>query len=262
VTSEDKTVKEIMAEEVRYGKHNNLKYQVFSVSEQLVKDLHECVILSGGSGSRSVVIDTKDYVYAGHLIKAENKSPLHVLNISSNKSIWLHKDVSIDKFKHDGNIYCLKTTHGSFYMERKGKAFWTGNCDGSPTVSLKNASHVVTALKFQGKDVIGEATIFDDPGPAGTIAGRCLGALIRNNCTVGISSRGYGAVSEGYEGVTVSEYNLVTFDCVHNPSTQKAFIQSVNEGADFKRQLQLALEKEQFINELRADFSSMLNRKQ
>lgn len=133
--------------------------------------------------------------------------------------------------------------------------------DQSPTVSLKNVSHVITSLRFSGKEVIGEAIVFDDPGPAGTPAGRLLGALIRNNCTVGISSRGYGAVSEGYEGTTVDEYKLVTFDCVHDPSTQKAFIQPVTEGADFKRQLKQALEREALLKELRSEFSTMLLKK-
>ena len=134
--------------------------------------------------------------------------------------------------------------------------------DQSPTVSLKNVSHVVTNLKFSGKDVIGEAVVFDDPGPAGTPAGRLLGALIRNNCTVGISSRGYGSVTNGYEGTVVEEYKLVTFDCVHDPSTHKAFIQPVNEGIDYQKQLKAALEREKFINDLRTDFSTMLLNKQ
>jgi hypothetical protein len=134
--------------------------------------------------------------------------------------------------------------------------------DQSPTVSLKNVSHVVTNLKFSGKDVIGEAVVFDDPGPAGTPAGRLLGALIRNNCTVGISSRGYGSVANGYEGTVVEEYKLVTFDCVHDPSTHKAFVQPVNEGIDYQRQLKAALEREKFIKDLRTDFSTMLLNKQ
>ena len=133
--------------------------------------------------------------------------------------------------------------------------------DQSPTVSLKNVSHVVTTLKFAGKDVIGEAVVFDDPGPAGTPSGRLLGALIRNNCTVGISSRGFGAVSESYDSTVVDEYKLVTFDCVHDPSTQNAFIQQVNEGTDFKRQMILAAERNNFIESLRTEFSNMLAKK-
>lgn len=133
--------------------------------------------------------------------------------------------------------------------------------DQSPTVSLKNVSHVVTNLKFQGKDMIGEAIVFDDPGPAGTPAGRLLGALIRNNCTVGISSRGYGSVSNGFDGTIVEEYKLVTFDCVHDPSTQKAYIQPVNENRSLKQQIEDELRKQELINYLRTEFSDMLFKK-
>ena len=133
--------------------------------------------------------------------------------------------------------------------------------DQSPTISLRNVSHVITDLKFSGKDVIGEAIVFDDPGPSGTPSGRLLGALMRNNCTIGISSRGYGSVSENYEGTIVDEYKLCTFDAVQDPSTQKAFIQPVNEGVDFKKQIELALERKNFMDSLRNDFSKMIGNK-
>ena len=262
IVKDDKTIKETIAKEFRAGKvRKNIVYQIFSTSKTLISDLHECLVLSGGSGSLTVIETTEDYMFADHIIKAENKVPLHLLTISSTNNIWLCHRTNINKFHHEGNIYCLTTTHGNFYMEQNGKAFWTGNCDGTPTVELKNVSHVVTSLKFSGKDVIGEAIVFDDPGPSGTPCGRLLGALIRNNCTVGISSRGYGATSEGYEGTIVDEYKLVTFDCVHNPSTQKAFVQLVNEGKDFKLQLEKALERERYINELKSEISSLFSTK-
>jgi hypothetical protein len=129
--------------------------------------------------------------------------------------------------------------------------------DGNPTVSLKNVSHVVSTLNFSGKDLLGEAIVFDDPGPAGTPAGRLLGALIRNNCTVGISSRGLGALSKGYStGDVVNEYKLITFDCVHDPSTQQAYVKAVNESRNYTRSLQDAIqfnrEAEQFKESIRA----------
>ncbi len=132
--------------------------------------------------------------------------------------------------------------------------------DQSPIVSLKNASHVVTSLKFQGKDMIGEALVFDDPGPAGTPGGRILGALIRNNCTVGISSRGYGSVTENYDGTVVDQYKLVTFDAVNDPSTQKAFLEPVNENIDFNTQIRLEVQRKELLDSLRSEFSSMFKK--
>lgn len=133
--------------------------------------------------------------------------------------------------------------------------------DQSPTVSLKNVSHVITSLKFSDKDVIGEAVVFDDPGPAGTPAGRLLGALIRNNCTVGISSRGYGSVASSNDGTIVEEYKLVTFDCVHDPSTHNAFIQPVNESKNLQVQIEYELKRRELLDSIRSDFRAMLKHK-
>lgn len=133
--------------------------------------------------------------------------------------------------------------------------------DQSPTVSLKNVSHVITSLRFNGNDLIGEAVVFDDPGSSGTPGGRLLGALIRNNCTVGISSRGYGSVGSDYSGTSVvDEYVLKTFDMVQDPSTHKAFIEPVNEGMDFKRKLQEALEQREFSEYLRNEIPSLFRK--
>ena len=131
--------------------------------------------------------------------------------------------------------------------------------DGSPTVSLKNVSHVITALNFSGKDLLGEAIVFDDPGPAGTPQGRILGALIRNNCTVGISSRGLGSLSKGYStGDVVNEYKLVTFDVVADPSTQKAYVQAVNESKNYGRSIKDALDYNREVEQFKEHIRSIL----
>lgn len=134
--------------------------------------------------------------------------------------------------------------------------------DGNPTVSLKNVSHVVSALNFSGKDLLGEAIVFDDPGPAGTPSGRLLGALIRNNCTVGISSRGLGALSKGYStGDVVNEYKLITFDCVHDPSTQQAYVHAVNEAKNYGRSIQQAIEDERAVEQFKEHIRTILLKK-
>jgi hypothetical protein len=134
--------------------------------------------------------------------------------------------------------------------------------DGTPTVSLKNVSHVISALNFSGKDLLGEAIVFDDPGPAGTPAGRLLGALIRNNCTVGISSRGLGALSKGYStGDVVNEYKLITFDCVHDPSTQQAYVRAVNESKNYGRSIQDALAHNREVEQFKEHIREILLRK-
>lgn len=131
--------------------------------------------------------------------------------------------------------------------------------DQSPTVQLKNVSHVVTTLKFMGNDLIGEAIVFDDPGPAGTPSGRLLGALIRNNCTVGISSRGLGALDKSnYEGDVVQEYKLVTFDCVQDPSTHQAYVQAIAESRNHGDAIQKALQNKKVLDYLKSEIKSIV----
>lgn len=132
--------------------------------------------------------------------------------------------------------------------------------DQNPTVSLKNVSHVITNLRFMGNDLLGEAVVFDDPGPAGTPQGRILGSLIRNNCTVGISSRGLGAVKQGgmsYDTI-VQEYKLITFDCVHDPSTHNAYVEAVNESRNYAKSIQDALDEQAFFDSFRNDIRQIL----
>jgi len=85
-------------------------------------------------------------------------------------------------------------------------------------VKLSNASHIITNLRFEGKDVIGEAEILSTP------AGKVVEALIRDGIKIGISSRGMGTLSEGKGHKIVNEdFKLLTFDIVADPSTRGAY---------------------------------------
>jgi hypothetical protein len=86
-------------------------------------------------------------------------------------------------------------------------------------VNLKNVSHKINKIYWDGDDVMGDVEILNDPEfPAGRIAA----GLLRRKIPVGISSRGMGSVTEGREGiVTVNDdFNLLTFDLVSFESTQ------------------------------------------
>jgi|TARA_R110000868_G_scaffold103107_7_gene284008 hypothetical protein len=96
----------------------------------------------------------------------------------------------------------------------------------SAIVELKNTSHIVRSVEWKGDDVIGTVEILNTP--AGTI----LQEIIKAGCTVGISSRGMGSVKQiGEETVAVeSDFDLICWDFVSNPSTQGAFLSPKNEG--------------------------------
>jgi hypothetical protein len=86
-------------------------------------------------------------------------------------------------------------------------------------INLKNVSHIVTDVWWNGKDVMGKLKILDTP------AGNILKSLISNGVTLGISSRALGSVKES-QGKTIVEddLQLICFDIVSEPSTKGAFL--------------------------------------
>jgi hypothetical protein len=86
-------------------------------------------------------------------------------------------------------------------------------------INLKNASHMVTDVWFEGKSVMGKVQVLDTP------SGNILRSLVSSGVKLGISSRGMGSVSES-QGSTVVEddFQLICFDFVSEPSTPNAFM--------------------------------------
>ena len=92
-------------------------------------------------------------------------------------------------------------------------------------VNLKNASHMVTDIWWNGNDVMGKAKILNTP------SGQILKALVESGVKLGISSRGLGSVREN-RGQTIVEddFNLICFDFVSDPSTTGAFMMKESKG--------------------------------
>ena len=86
-------------------------------------------------------------------------------------------------------------------------------------VNLKNASHMVTNIWWDGDDVMGKVRVLNTP------SGQCLRSLVESGVKLGISSRGLGTVSEknGVSEVN-DDFQLICFDFVSEPSTPGAFM--------------------------------------
>jgi hypothetical protein len=117
------------------------------------------------------------------------------------------------------------------YMEefvKNGNAFGELDHPESPVVSLKNASHVVKDLWWDGDDLMGRVELLNTP------AGNIVKEIIKAGHTIGISSRGTGSVQQTNEGTleVQPDFELVCWDFVSNPSTHGAFMNpvSLNEG--------------------------------
>ena len=94
----------------------------------------------------------------------------------------------------------------------------------SSVINLKNVSHNIVKLWWDGKNLYGDIEIL--PTPSGNI----LRQLFENNITVGISSRAMGTVSPIGEGLVQVEddLELICWDFVSTPSTFGAYVKPVN----------------------------------
>ena len=109
-----------------------------------------------------------------------------------------------------------------------GNAYGELDHPESAVVSLKNASHVVKDLWWNGDDLMGKVELLNTP------AGNIVKEIVKAGHTIGISSRGTGSVQQTNEGYleVQSDFELVCWDFVSNPSTHGAFMNpvSLNEG--------------------------------
>ena len=93
----------------------------------------------------------------------------------------------------------------------------------SSVINLKNVSHNIIKLWWDGKDLYGDIEIL--PTPSGNI----LRELFKNNITVGISSRAMGTTTPIGEGLVQVEddLELICWDFVSTPSTYGAYVRPV-----------------------------------
>ena len=109
-----------------------------------------------------------------------------------------------------------------------GNAYGELDHPESAIVSLKNASHVVKELWWNGDDLMGKVELLNTP------SGNIVKEILKGGHTIGISSRGTGSVTQTNEGTLMvqPDFELVCWDFVSNPSTQGAFMNpiSLNEG--------------------------------
>ena len=76
------------------------------------------------------------------------------------------------------------------YINEKRAFGELGHPDGSLTVNLERASHMITALYPDGKNFIGEAKIL------GTPMGEIVKSLMDDGAKLGVSSRGMGSLDQ------------------------------------------------------------------
>ena len=154
--------------------------------------------------------------------------------ISGNKNMIVEGVVQrAEEFNHNGRRYPFEILKREVdkYIEgpiKENRALGELDHPESSVINLKNSSHNIKELHWDGNDLMGKIEVL--PTPSGNI----LRELFKNNITVGISSRGMGSVTPLGEGrVEVDDdFELLCWDFVSTPSTHGAFMKptGLNEG--------------------------------
>lgn len=104
----------------------------------------------------------------------------------------------------------------------------------SSVINLKNVSHNIKEIWWEGNDLCGSVEILSTP------SGNILKELLRAGILLGISSRGMGSTKqlEGNKVEVQEDFELLGWDFVSNPSTHGAFMRPMNESVNTKLQEQ------------------------
>ena len=114
------------------------------------------------------------------------------------------------------------------YVNQKRAFGELGHPDG-PTVNLERVSHMITKLKQDGQNFIGEAKVMDTP------YGKIVKNLIDEGAKLGVSSRGMGSLEpRGKMQIVKDDFYLATAaDIVADPSAPIAFVEGIMEGKEW-----------------------------
>jgi len=148
-----------------------------------------------------------------------------------------------DQKNRNGRIYTKEVLESAVNKYKndqvsKGRAVGELNHPEGPTINLDKVSHKITELNFEGKNVIGKATVLNTP------MGQIAQGLIEGGVRLGVSSRGMGSL-ETKNGINYvkPDFMLNAVDIVQDPSAPDAYVNGIMEGVEwilengtFKRQ--------------------------
>ena len=146
------------------------------------------------------------------------------------KGVFMQSEVK----NRNGRVYPFPvlekevTRYNKDYVNENRAFGELGHPDG-PTVNLERASHMITSLKPEGKNFVGQATILKTP------MGRIVENLMDAGGKLGVSSRGMGSLEQknGANYVKKDFYLATAADIVADPSAPNAFVQGIMEGKEW-----------------------------
>ena len=146
------------------------------------------------------------------------------------KGVFMQADIK----NRNGRVYPVETLakevkrYTNEFINKKRAFGELGHPDG-PTVNLERVSHMITSLKPEGKNFIGEAKVMDTP------YGKIVKNLIDEGAQLGVSSRGMGSIQQQHgKNVVGRDFYLATAaDIVADPSAPDAFVEGIMENKEW-----------------------------
>ena len=180
------------------------------MSKKLLREYYE--LCEGGVCQDLLTEEEKKFVASGGMILTGKLQEAEIQN--GNGRVYPQKVLRREMQNYDKLV-------------RERRALGELDHPDDSVINLKNASHLVTEVWWDGNSVMGKVKVLDTP------SGKVLRSLVDSGVSLGISSRGLGSVSEGANGtVTVQEdFQLICFDFVSEPSTPGAYM-SLQEGVE------------------------------
>ena len=204
------------------------------MSQKLLREYYE--LCEGGVCQDLLTEEEKRYVANGGMILSGKLQEADVQN--GNGRVYPHK-VLMREMKN----------YQKLVKERRA----LGELDhpDDSVINLKNASHMVTDVWWEDKNVMGKVKVLDTP------SGGILKSLVESGVKLGISSSGMGSVTESAQGHVVVEddFQLICFDFVSEPSTPNAFMMREAKNFDTSRVFTKADRINRLLNEVLSDFN-------
>ena len=139
-------------------------------------------------------------------------------------------DIETSEEYYKGKVYCIETDSHVWMVKQNGKIHWTKNCNhpDSTAIDVGRICLNITELHWEGRTLVGQMEIpiteaFRRTGTITCLADQVAHFLLRG-LKLGVSSRGIGNVEQKYGSTIVTDYELICWDLVSQPSTPGAWI--------------------------------------
>lgn len=132
-------------------------------------------------------------------------------------------DINKNKRVYDRSDMEREVKRYTTEMIESKRAFGELNHPTTAEVDLERACHKLTELKQDGNIFIGKSKVLSTP------CGQIVKCLIKDDCSIGMSTRALGEIQQEGEVGKVSNVKLIAIDCVADPSYSDAFVNGILE---------------------------------